>query len=112
VSEDIPIAHTVEVIRKLAVDSRILVLSGRDSDCQRETARWLRANGIPFDELHMRPAGDRRPDFKIKAEIFDAHIRNRFRVLGVFDDRLSVVRMWDRMGLPLMRLGKPDHDDF
>jgi predicted kinase len=112
VHEDIPIRHTVEVVRKLAVDSRIVVLSGRDAECLHETADWMRANDIPFDELHMRTIGDRRPDYKIKAEIFDRHIRHRFRVLGVFDDRLSVVRMWHRMNLPLLRLGIPDHDDF
>lgn len=112
VGEDTPIAHTVEVVRKLAVDSAIIVLSGRDDDCRDETAAWLTANGVPWTELHMRQAGDRRPDFKAKTEIFDQHIRDRFLVLGVFDDRLSVCRAWDRMNLPLMRLGRPDHDDF
>ncbi|WP_063023870.1 phosphatase domain-containing protein [Nocardia niwae] len=112
VHEDIPIAHTVTVVQKLAADSAIIVLSGRTDDCRTETADWLRANGVPFTELHMRRTGDMRPDYKVKSEIFDQHIRNRFRVLGVFDDRLSVCRAWSRMGLPLMRLGKPDHDDF
>ncbi|MEV4127128.1 AAA family ATPase [Nocardia sp. NPDC049707] len=112
VHEDTPIAHTVMVLQKLAADAAIIVLSGRTDDCRDETANWLRANGVPFTELHMRRTGDGRPDYKMKTEIFDEHIRYRFHVLGVFDDRLSVCRAWARMNLPLMRLGKPDHDDF
>ena len=110
--EDTPIAHTVTVLQKLAADASIIVLSGRTDDCRDETANWLRANGVPFTELHMRRTGDGRPDYKMKTEIFDEHIRHRFHVLGVFDDRLSVCRAWARMNLPLMRLGIPDHDDF
>ncbi|MGY1946600.1 phosphatase domain-containing protein [Nocardia asiatica] len=112
VHEDIPIRHTVEVVRKLAVDSQIIILSGRDDDCRDVTATWLTAQGVPFSELHMRATGDKRPDYLVKSEIFDTRIRDRFHVLGMFDDRLSVCRMWHRMGLPLMRLGIPDQDDF
>jgi predicted kinase len=112
VHEDIPIAHTVEVVRKLAADSAIVILSGRDDACKDVTAAWLRANGIPFDEIHMRVTGDKRPDYTVKYGIFDQQIRCRYRILGVFDDRLSVARMWARLGVPLMRLGIPDHDDF
>lgn len=112
VHEDEPIAHTATVLRALSEDAAIIMLSGRDDSCRDVTEKWLYDNLIPFNELHMRTAGDGRPDYLIKSRIFDERIRNRFRVLGVFDDRLSVVRMWDRMGLPLMRLGKPDHDDF
>jgi predicted kinase len=112
VHEDIPIRHTVDVIRKLAADSRIIVLSGRDSDCKQETSNWLVDNNIPFDRLYMRASGDKRPDYIVKSNLFDQHIRNRFHVLGCFDDRLSVARMWSRLGVPLMRLGIPDHDDF
>ncbi|TDP29798.1 putative kinase [Nocardia ignorata] len=112
VHRDIPIKHTIEVVRKLAEDSAIIVLSGRDSDCMTETADWLLNHGVTFTELHMRKAGDKRPDFRVKYEIFDEKIRNRFHVLGAFDDRLQVCRLWHRLGVPLLRLGVPDHDDF
>ncbi|WP_052314089.1 phosphatase domain-containing protein [Nocardia thailandica] len=112
VKDDLPIAHTIEVVQKLAADSAIIVLSGRDSDCMTETADWLLNHGVMFTELHMRAAGDKRPDYLVKSGLFDEHIRNRFHVLGAFDDRLSVCRLWYRLGVPLMRLGVPDHDDF
>lgn len=112
VHEDAPIAHMVTVLRKLAEDSVIVLLSGRDESSRSVTESWLRDNAIPFSELHMRADEDGRPDYLMKYELFDQRIRGRFHVLGVFDDRLSVCRMWDRLGVPLMRLGRPDQDDF
>lgn len=112
VSEDLPIAHTIEVVRKLAQDSAIIILSGRDDDCRAETADWLRANGVPFTELHMRATGDKRPDFMVKHDFFNDQLRDRFRILGAFDDRLQICRLWARLNVPLLRLGVPDHDDF
>ncbi|MFD3594306.1 AAA family ATPase [Nocardia sp. NPDC058640] len=112
VRDDKPIAHTVEVVRKLAQDSAIIILSGRDDDCRSQTADWLRWNDIPCTALHMRATGDKRPDYIVKHELFNEHLRDHFHVLGAFDDRLQVCRLWYRLGVPLLRLGVPDHDDF
>ncbi len=112
VHEDVPIEHTVTILRKLAVDSTIVLVSGRQEKSRTVTQEWLRAHGVPFDLLLMRADGDGRPDFQVKYELFDQHVRSRFYVLGVFDDRLSVCRMWAEIGIPLLRLGVPDHDDF
>ncbi|WP_280465803.1 AAA family ATPase, partial [Nocardia brasiliensis] len=112
VGEDIPNTHVVEVVRKLAVDSRIIVLSGRDDSCKDATWEWLCRHEIPFRELHMRPANDKRPDWQVKYEIFDEALRWRFRILGALDDRLQVCRLWRDLGVPLLRVGVPDRDDF
>ncbi|MFC4128886.1 phosphatase domain-containing protein [Nocardia rhizosphaerae] len=112
VHRDIPIAHTIQVVQKLAIDSAIIVLSGRDSDCLTQTADWLLASGVMFTELHLRLAGDKRPDYLVKYELFNERLRDRFHILGAFDDRLQVCRLWHRLGVPLLRLGVPDRDDF
>lgn len=78
---------------------QVIVMSGRDEECRRETEAWLTANNIRYDELHMRPHGDKRQDATVKAELFDRHVRNRFNVHGVIDDRNQVVRMWRDLGL-------------
>lgn len=78
---------------------RVVLLSGRQSEFREHTLRWLSANGIRFDELWMRAAGDRRGDDVVKAELFDAHVRDRFAVRFVLDDRDRVVALWRRMGL-------------
>ena len=81
-------------------DDQIILLSGRDGICYDETKRWLRDNDLIHHELHMREAGDTRPDDVVKAELFDKHIRPRFNVRLVLDDRDKVVALWRRMGLP------------
>lgn len=78
----------------------IILMSGRDEVCRGETEAWLFKHGIPFDELHMRPNRDQRKDTIVKAELFDRHVAGRgLNVLAVYDDRLSVVRMWHSKGL-------------
>jgi predicted kinase len=92
-----------EVARVLALcdraDDYVVLLSGRQSEFREHTERWLKANGVVYDELWMRAAGDRRPDDVVKAELFDAHVRERFDVRFVLDDRARVVALWRRLGL-------------
>ena len=78
---------------------KIIMLSGRDSSCRKETQDWLEFYGLPYDELHMRPAGDFRKDTIIKREIYNNEIKNNYNVLCVYDDRLSVLDMWNKEGL-------------
>ena len=59
--------------------------------------------------LWMRAAKDTRGDDVVKAELFDAHIRRRFHVRVVLDDRDRVVALWRRLGLPCWQV---DYGDF
>jgi hypothetical protein len=52
----------------------------------------------------MRAAGDTRADAVVKRELFDAHIRDRYAVTAVFDDRDSVVAMWRGLGLTVFQV--------
>lgn len=92
-----------EVARILALCNRaddwVVLLSGRQSEFREHTERWLKANGVVYDELWMRAEGDRRPDDVVKSELFDAHVRDRFDVRFVLDDRARVVALWRRLGL-------------
>jgi len=80
-------------------ENSIIILSGREDSCREDTIKSLRRYGIAFDALHMRKTGDSRPDDVVKLELFDKHVRNTYNVLGVFDDRNSVVNMWRSIGL-------------
>lgn len=97
-----------EVARVLALcdraDDYVVLLSGRQSEFREHTERWLKANGVVYDELWMRAEGDRRPDDIVKAELFDAHVRDRFDVRFVLDDRDRVVALWRRMGLKCLQV--------
>ena len=45
----------------------------------------------------------------MKNELFDAHVRHRFAVRVVLDDRSRVVALWRRLGLTCWQVdyGKP-----
>jgi hypothetical protein len=57
----------------------------------------------------MRPRGDSRRDSIVKQEIFSDHIRHRWRITGVFDDRQHVVRMWRSLGLTVFQVAEGDY---
>lgn len=96
---------------------RILIVSGRDDTCKSDTIEWLASYDIGYDDLHMRPTeardnhGNKIPDWQVKYHIFNEHIRPRFNVRGVFDDRLQVCELWHRLGLTVFRVGDP-HANF
>ena len=56
----------------------------------------------------MRRTKDFRKDAIVKTELFDAHIRGRYEVLFVLDDRNQVVEMWRVMGLPCLQVAAGD----
>lgn len=82
---------------------KVIVMSGRDESCRRETVRWL-SNYIMFDELFMRPEGDMRKDNIVKHELFNEHVRDNYDVQFVLDDRDQVVEMWRAMGIKCLQV--------
>lgn len=90
---------------------KTFLFSGRDSVCRPETVEWLDKNCIDYDELFMRPEGDNRSDVDIKLELFNEHIRDKYNVLFVLDDRPRVVQLWnDVLGLNVFAVGDQRHD--
>lgn len=90
-------------------DMRILIVSGRDDTCKEATEKWLTDNSIWFDELHMRDTagdvderGNKDADYRSKYRIFNDHIRGRFNVRFVVDDRAQVISMWRSLGLKVL----------
>jgi predicted kinase len=92
-----PVASALAVYANAG--DRVILLSGRQEEVRPHTERWLAVHGIRYDELWMRAAGDFRGDDIVKAELFDAHVRHRFAVRHVWDDRDRVVALWRKMGL-------------
>jgi hypothetical protein len=57
----------------------------------------------------MRADNDDRPDWIVKRELFTTRVAPRWRVLGVFDDRDSVVeKTWRAMGLLCGQVARGD----
>ncbi|RZU49952.1 putative kinase [Krasilnikovia cinnamomea] len=110
VGEDQPNQAVIEAVRAMhAAGNAIVFCSGRDAVCRAETEAWLALYvGVPYEALFMRPEGDNRKDSIVKREIFDTEIRDRWRVVGVFDDRQQVVRMWRELGLTVFQVAEGD----
>lgn len=100
VGNDNPRRQVIETAKAHAkAGYKIIVMSGRDASCRKETIQWLLRFGIPCFELHMRPEGDMRKDNIVKQELFDQHVRFIYNVIAVYDDRQQVVDMWRDMGV-------------
>ena len=106
VGEDAPHEPVIAAVRAMhAAGYLVVYCTGRSDACRAETTAWLgRHVGVPYEALHMRAVGDGRRDAVVKAEIFDRHVRRAYRVLGVFDDRVQVVRMWRSLGLTVFQV--------
>jgi predicted kinase len=78
---------------------KIIILTGRDSSCRKETIDWLNFYNVYYDALFMRNENDFRKDSIIKREIFENNIEPHYNVLAVYDDRLQVLDMWYEKGI-------------
>lgn len=100
-----PIAEIVRLYHQEQV--RVVIFSGRDAVCRDETIKWLEKNCILFDELHMRKEKDMRGDDIVKRELFNAHVKGKYNVIFVLDDRDRVVRLWRRdLGLTCLQVAE------
>lgn len=90
--------------------TRLIVMSGRDEGRSRwVTLQWLDRHSLVPDKLLMRPAGDTRKDSIVKRELYEQHVKGKFFVEFVLDDRDQVVRMWrDELGLQCFQVAWGD----
>lgn len=83
---------------------KIIITTGRDGVCEEATRQWLKDNGVHFDDFYIRKEGDFRKDNIIKSEIYMDHIRPKYDVKYVIDDRDQVVEMWRSLGLRVLQV--------
>ena len=108
---DEPIFPVIETLKKLRKGgAEIWIWSGRSDEVKKETVAWLRKydcsySGLflgqfSFDSFKMRKVGDHRPDTELKYEWLSQIEPPEFnRIVGVFEDRASVVDMWRKAGI-------------
>lgn len=108
VGQDTPKEFVCNYLRLLYLQGEtIFVFSGRDSVCRPETEKWLKDNNLSgyINHLVMREAGSTTNDTIIKEQMFTEHVKGRYHVTHVFDDRHSVVNMWTSIGFDVMDVG-------
>lgn len=115
VGEDRPIQSIVDIVHHYfwETDIAVIFLSGRDSICRGVTKKWIESDEIlgcslGDEELCMRPEGDTRDDRIVKREIYENHIRGKYNVRFVLDDRNKVVEMWRSLGLTCLQVAPGD----
>lgn len=105
VDSDVLDQVVADIVRTyVALGYYILLVSGRDGSCEMKTRKWFMQNGILYDFLYMRPAGNTEKDSIIKRQIFDEYIRGKYNVAFVLDDRNQVVEMWRSLGLKCLQV--------
>jgi Predicted kinase len=98
--------HVAGIVYALnKADVAVIGLSGRDEKFRTVTQDWWLDNGMEFDDFFMRPVGDTRMDAIVKYELFKEYVEPKYSVLGAFDDRPQVIRMWETIGVPVFNVG-------
>lgn len=106
--KDPPNPEILDMVLRLAHDHQIVIVSGRPDHYQEVTEDWLRRYSVPYEEIHMRPSGDHRPDHVVKREILDRLLSTGKSIDLVIDDRPTVCDMWRSCGLKVHQV----HSDF
>lgn len=115
VGEDLPNLPVIRVVRAVKLVYPVPFASGRMEQCRRQTESWITANVCDHtyacfckSRMWMRQDDDFRPDQEVKREMFlggpryPVSISSVYNIVGVFDDRLKVIRMWRSLGLTVM----------
>jgi hypothetical protein len=108
VHTDLPNYSVSALVSHLAwSDYKVIFMSGRGEESRKQTEDWL-WNELGIEtELYMRAAGDMRPDWIVKYELFQEHIADKYKVWFVLDDRNQVVELWrNKLGLPTFQVAE------
>lgn len=106
-NEDTPRHDVWDKVKKLSRDEdvHIILVSARPEDYREVTEQWLRDNNMDDAiSLIMRRKGDKRPDTDVKGDIYQRYLA-QYDIVKVFDDRPSVIRMWEENGLEVEDCG-------
>jgi len=90
--------------------TRLIFVSGREEKYRELTEKWLELYTFRHSKmnLYMRPTGDTRRDDIVKKEIYDTHIKGKYNVDFILDDRTRVVNMWRNEGLTCLQVADGD----
>jgi phosphoglycolate phosphatase-like HAD superfamily hydrolase len=86
------------LVADLGASAEIVWLTGRPEWLRATTVDWLTGNGLPADELHMRPPGDYRPARRYKLGVL--HALAERGISAVVDDDEEVVQAALAAGYP------------
>ncbi len=100
VADDPPLPTGVALAADLAERHRIVWLSGRPDWLRQVTETWLRSNGLPDGDVHLRRTNDRRPAAVFKLEALRRLERSGETIAAFVDDDEDVVCAARSAGYP------------
>lgn len=103
-----PVAIAYRAAEESPDVDHIVCISGRPEEYRELSRTWLRKHGLNPTVILMRRTGDRRPDDIVKQELYRDHLANNAKVLAIYDDRNSVVKMWRSIGLTCFQVAEGD----
>lgn len=108
--EDEPITNVMRVLITLENSYEIIFITGRPERVQDITCDWLDFHMLlrPY-QIFMRKDGDHRPDYQVKREIYETQIKDKYDVIGVFEDRDQCVQMWRDLGLQCYQVNEGNY---
>jgi len=104
---DDPIWPIINLIKLLATQHQICIMTARMIEFSTETQSWLQWHGVIYDELLMRPAADFRNDDIVKKQLYQDSFKQRDmlrNVALVLEDRNRCVKMWRELGLTCLQV--------
>lgn len=107
-----PKPWAVSLINNLAREHKIFFITARPEIIKKQTEKWIRARFtlIPCFPLllHfillMRPINDTSSDPSLKKNLYEEHIKGKYKVLLAVDDNAEVLRMWRTYNIPTMQI--------
>lgn len=108
--DDLPNNPVIDLVKRYAIDHKVIFISGRNSKARADTVAWLQEKA-GFDNgtytLYMKD--DNTPDNSFKSTIFDTYIRDKFFVTLVLEDRDRMVHTYrNEIGLTCLQVADGD----
>lgn len=86
------------LLKSLSIENAIIISTGRPIEFEDVTTRWLRKYHMPFSVLLMRDNNTER-DREIKRKHIQEVRSSGYTIIGMFDDRPSVIKMAREEGI-------------
>jgi len=94
--QDPPNKAVVQLAKALAHTHHILIMTARPVEYSSQTIRWLAEHRIPWQNLHMRPSGNKDPSPVLKLSFAEPYLR---LIDYVFDDHPEVIEAFKKIGV-------------
>jgi len=90
---DRPVEEVVNELReKYRMDMGIVLVTGRPARLERATRRQLKAFGIPYHAMLMRPQGNFEPDHKLKLRMVTTLLELGLDIVEYHEDNVRAAR--------------------